>query len=301
MAVSFVLSHSEVLKNVCRICSAKFKKNSRVYNVADYCNDIEKAFRLVLSEDKKDLHPTKFCEVCRNAMKNILKKQITHTNTVPIFTDHTDGCLTCERYVKMSTGGRPVKRKSSGRPKFNSSIWTRILSDNLYADTEDIIPGSISFATLKNDNESMIEFVICKMCDGVLKRPLLLPCHHSFCFGCLAAEHEGNATINCVVCATECLPSMLVPNREKMAMLSKLCVLCCCGEKILVGDKTRHEKNCKGPKKDVSLSDMTNLQLDTPIPKEIERAALTVVRHKLKNSENNTIEFCSGGPRVGIL
>ena len=53
-------------------------------------------------------------------------------------------------------------------------------------------------------------------------------------------------------------------------------------------------------KSETTLRDIYSITNNDEIPRDIEDAALHVIRHKIKNSNhpNKTIEFKSGGPRV---
>ena len=53
---------------------------------------------------------------------------------------------------------------------------------------------------------------------------------------------------------------------------------------------------------EITLSDIFSLTASDEIPRNIEDAALHVIRHKIKNSSNpnKSIEFKSGRPRVRV-
>ena len=126
-----------------------------------------------------------------------------------------------------------------------------------------------------------------------MHQPVMLDdCQHSFCMNCISPIIEGKkeSDTKCKTC------NKLFPAENN-------------------NQKNEHEKNCVvqsvTPTSSTSmsltsissttLSDVFEVKESGDISRNMEDAALHILKTKLKDSANNTVEFCSGGPRVSDI
>ena len=147
---------------------------------------------------------------------------------------------------------------------------------------------------------TLAKFCTCAACHDIIRRPLLITtCQHSFCLKCILPTLEGKPIdeTKCPRCDDNNItPENIIPSKYIQNMLVEL------------ASQTNKQDHCSeimSPSmtpSEITLSDIFSLTPSDEIPRDIEDAALHVIRHKIKNSNNpnKSIEFKSGGPRVRV-
>ena len=186
--------HHLNLHKLCRICGALLTGRV-VYQIEHYTERLEKAFRSKFSSDTEDIHPKRFCNNCYCKMVNTEDMGSVHSVEPILWQKHDSICTTCISVSKKSKGGRPSKKNS-----IKNSVWTPELLNSLYLlSPTDGLTSSISDLKLNLAANPAITEFICNICKDLLKRPLVLPCEHSFCGLCLTG-HLSKGEKYCPTC-----------------------------------------------------------------------------------------------------
>ena len=153
-----------------------------------------------------------------------------------------------------------------GRPKIGVKIWDRTLTEYLMKQCNDL--GSINVKDFSHN--TLTDLCICSICKDIIRRPVMLPCQHSFCLMCLVGKYQGTSLVLCPQCKEQSVPKDVKPSKIMEELLTRLVT----------------EKN--------------KLTATPPIvsSKAQEQMAVAVIRAKLADSKDKTIEFASGGPNV---
>ena len=80
-----------------------------------------------------------------------------NSSLIPFKLDsHSTDCSVCDRYSKLNKGFRGIKRKSTGRPKADTTrIWNKCDSKRLESNTlPDVIPKELSDFALQSIKEN---------------------------------------------------------------------------------------------------------------------------------------------------
>ncbi len=128
--------HRDSLTELCRLCSsrlltfAKKRQNSgQIFSVQKYQLWIRTELGINTAEDIPDIHPTHFCNGCRNAIKNFKRNQNSHTNVKRRqdfldvncrwnrIGDNTSTCFTCSTYLHQTRKGRRAKQSPQTQPE----------------------------------------------------------------------------------------------------------------------------------------------------------------------------------------
>ena len=108
--------HLKNLEDLCRICFRII--NSACYEVKDFSEDLDAAFRANCTTDKPDVHPKRFCLHCYAGMKHFKVRNSIPSYLAVTWKPHAINCSTCETLCEKSKDGRPKKRsRNTGRPK----------------------------------------------------------------------------------------------------------------------------------------------------------------------------------------
>ncbi len=63
--------HAEALLRLCRICGENLSRHGRVtHSCLERKSELSKAFHITIDDDKKGIHPNKFCNSCYSKIKN---------------------------------------------------------------------------------------------------------------------------------------------------------------------------------------------------------------------------------------
>ena len=301
-------SHEKLLEKLCRICgelcSTKFK-------VTEHFERISKAFLVYLDRDDPNIHPKHICHPCYSTMTNVEARQTT-TQIKPLSWEaHMEiDCVTCQKMQQLRKGGGKFKKKKIGRP--SKKLWSRIITNNILKKTpEDIVPYACSIESFSAKLNPHLKLCMCALCRNILRKPLLLVnCEHCFCSNCILPKLEGKFIENivCPVCETKIKEEDVVSPKYVTSIIGSLQVGCSlgCGENFTLAEhdeKIFHENSCvqnSRTKLKLTLADTLSLDDCSDISRDVEDAALQVIRHKMRRSTlpNKSIEFKTAGPRV---
>ena len=235
--------HCLNLQNLCRICGGYIRKDPVMVNTIH--ERIAEAFHIDTSSDNPVVHPPKICLACYSTMINIKKRQTTTILKIWPWYEHSNDCMTCSHTLKVKKGGRKLKKPKLGRPKAGTKIWSRSIFD-LLSEKSPIVDFDTNLAAFHFQREfnGHLELCICKICQKILKTPLILrQCEHVFCLKCIADKLQGkyeNST-KCPVCSTPILISDLGHSKNSYNLLGCLKIQCSnhCGELFKVEETIR--------------------------------------------------------------
>ncbi len=117
--------HRNYLTKLCRLCSSRLnsakqnkEKTGRVYNVQNYAVAIKTEFNIDVTEDKPGtIHPSNFCNKCRNAMTNFKRNPNSKCNVIKrqdvldincrwnTVGENISSCFTCHTYTHQTKRG----------------------------------------------------------------------------------------------------------------------------------------------------------------------------------------------------
>ncbi|XP_035675459.1 uncharacterized protein LOC118415185 [Branchiostoma floridae] len=119
-----ILDHIKNISKLCRICGqAVLTKRDKIsmlrgHSCREYAGKIHEVWGVDVTKDRSYIHPPRFCHRCRTKMYRPPK--LSRAKVVPWY-DHdafeSNSCAHCEKIAYLSKGGRPVKKKSTGRPR----------------------------------------------------------------------------------------------------------------------------------------------------------------------------------------
>lgn len=300
-------AHIAALAKLCRLCGKNLNKRS--YDVVQKLDLIQETLLLDFATDKSYLHPLKICFVCNNTLVNVTKRSATTKLTPVTWTAHEDECTICKPYKNI---GRPLKIKRGGRRKSLDNIWTHGCIQKI----RNQIPKNltkISKNMVSKHHNSHLELCFCRVCNEIIHQPIILTaCQHSMCFQCLVPlvyGKEENDT-HCPICNTNVLLNTISYSQQIHNMIQCLVLQCShnCGKIFTIKNYTEkllHEKNCFGSSQvtqtSTMLSEAFSTATDVNLTREMQDAALHVLKIKMANSNSEVVEFPSGGPRVSVI
>lgn len=304
--------HRENLSYLCRICSSKLKKEQ--YHLENISEMVKSAFYIDIKNDKADVHPAKICLNCYAKMKNSQTRNSTLATTFQVSTweQHSDNCSVCQLVPKIKKGGRPPKKSNKGigrgRRKSNDLIWNREAITSLQSITpKDVFPhDKLNINNISKIHNPHLRLCVCDICLQIFHSPVILQeCQHSFCLNCILPKIEGRRISETVCPSCGSQFSILSPSTNVTAMLRCLQIECIdkCGKTFSVADIEKIPSYCNELKKATStpamkVNDILLMDDVSKIPREVEDAALHVIKQKLASSNSGVAEFKSGGPRV---
>ena len=228
--------HLANLKKLCRICGTLVLGKVN-YLVNNYTDRLEIAYRCKFTGDKAEIHPEQFCNNCYCKLVNVESRGSVHCIEPISWEEHCDKCKTCVKVVKISKGGRPCKKskkrthmstaKTPEHSHSNTSLGLApdILNSIFLNSPTDIVTIILSNLNIDLKSNPVIdEEFICKICNDVVKRPLILPCDHSFCAFCLTNQLK-NCSQSCQKCAISFNITDIKPANLVSRMLAKQIVL----------------------------------------------------------------------------
>ena len=329
--MSFLL-HQHALNKLCRVCgrinTKAYSSTSSIKNECiNYAKELEIVFHQNIWKDDALVHPNKLCRSCERSLMHQRADSRSGPKETSVFDKwdkhtRTGHCPVCATFSKQQRGGRPQKRKRSGKglsnvnkqhdtiptgtiPCFN--CLTPASSSELVPHNLDILSNSSSEATL----------FICTICQCILGTPTVqTPCEHHFCAECLLAwfKHCATNTVPCPICNTSVsiddvnrCPRIL---RVQLTTLPTVCITCgtignleqmkthVCSQArpkatSFVCYPTTDPLPCTEPTNNDVTAAARLLKLmasrhikGTPIPMEIEAAADRWTLHKLRKNPN---------------
>lgn len=165
------------LQDNCRVCGGRLGK----FKVSYDCHTVEnqsklQSIRVSVEQDKKTVHPSRFCHACYNKCIRTIKASEIGKDYNPMLTkfhwvEHTTvECTVCTHFSGENKGRRPKKTSSTGRP--SNQLLTLISHLK-----ERSPPSTITDLKLReriSHQPSIDEDLKCPLCKLVLDRPLLL-------------------------------------------------------------------------------------------------------------------------------
>ena len=127
--------HNQALQKLCRICgrlngSNTDSRDHSAVECTEYRKELESVLQINTWLDEADCHPTKLCWRCVGILKHI-KYNIRETSSTSLRStcitewrrhSRTGSCTTCNLFEKQLRGGRPPKRKRSGKGLPNVTV-----------------------------------------------------------------------------------------------------------------------------------------------------------------------------------
>ena len=178
-----------------------------------------------------------------------------------------------------------------------------------------MLPPNLKFNDFTISDNPNLSLCKCFACDDILNQPVIIKgCEHVFCFSCLATELKGrNFNVSkCPKCNIIIKPNDVTASNYINSMLQLLVLSCkTCTVKFLASTQYQeyqeHIKCCtinssSNSSPNTSLSDVYSLTPENIIPRDVENAALHVIKTKIAQSDlpNCSIKFKSGGPWVSF-
>ena len=136
-------AHDEVLNKLCRICGSIWSERAdKFLKVEDFKIDLDATFGIKTVDDVASIHPVHFCLKCFYNVSNFKKRKSICTLKAITWSSHQlENCETCMLASVKVVGGRPKKKKTSGRPK-----QVKTLDDIMKLDPSKPIPASVERA-----------------------------------------------------------------------------------------------------------------------------------------------------------
>ena len=106
----------------CRVCVKRLSRSRVSFRCEQYEDILATTFDVKISDDSSAIHPHLMCHPCYSVLQRSKKaaqsgRQFHHSVDVFKWTAHSPSlCVVCEHFEKVSSGGRPSKTPSSGRP-----------------------------------------------------------------------------------------------------------------------------------------------------------------------------------------
>ena len=323
--------HTENLMKLCRLCCKLLKKKH--YLAQKYKDQIEKVFFINITHDEAHIHPPGMCHKCYLLMRTSLDRE--STNGLEVFkawTPHDDiDCTICKIAKTLRSGviGLQTFKKTKenrDRPQMGVQKWSQILLNELGATAEcQTLHRNISIEDFSVSINTHLSMCKCEICFGILRRPVIIKkCEHLLCFTCFGnyVKNKNVKETFCLICKTnfEICDVQYSSNTQKLLLLLQLnCKKC---DKIFnafseydlykahlekcvsisSSINTSNSSSTGSKNSSMTISDVFELSKDDDIPRELEDAALHVIKNKMAKSKlpNKTIEFKSGGPWVCI-
>ena len=199
---------------------------------------------------------------------------------------------------KKHPGGRPTSEK----------LWNQSVLNTLNQSIPlDSVHPNIRIADLDEHTNTHISLCKCGLCADVIRRPVTISvCEHIFCFSCFAKYIKSKLELEsfCPTCNINFKIANIKFSQHQKKLLDLLKVSCNTGSKKVSINSDyelyiQHKIKCCGNSVDQPNTSLTEIFLPTDnseIPRDIEDATLHVIKKKIAKSNNNSIEFKSGGP-----
>ena len=308
--------HRSNLSKICRICFKLLGKKG--FSTKKFHDIISKAFFINTTTDDKYIHPTKICQKCYLQASMAVKRNT--TTSIDPFNNWNahfdDNCQICDTVKLLSKGviglqkiHKSHKKHPGGRPT-SEKLWNQSVLNKLNQSIPlDSIHPNIRIGDLDEHTNTHISLCKCGLCADVLRRPVTISaCEHIFCFSCFAKYIKSKLESEsfCPTCNINFKIDNIKFSQHQKKLLDLLKVSCNLRSKkfrinsdyeLYIQHKS---KCCENPmdQPNKSLTEIFKLTDDSEIPRDIEDATLHVIKKKIAKSNNNSIEFKSGGPWV---
>ena len=108
--------HFEALKNLCRVCGDKLKKQKK--ETESFETLIKESFNHNVIGENPSIFPSFFCHNCHTKMQNIKKGKKCDLHLAKWYPHTSINCKSCLIYEKIQRGGRRSSKSwRPGRPK----------------------------------------------------------------------------------------------------------------------------------------------------------------------------------------
>jgi len=169
--------------------------------VSDFTDDILRVGKVDTSQDDPEIHPQRFCILCKNALKRALDKlskgedfkSTGGCGAGGLFTwsSHKEtGCNTCAQALQNSGGGRPpAGNKLQGIFSSDMTSTTDMTSEStvsaLDIEKEDFLSRLLPSFKHKADLSSArfltpLSSLTCEICSNIVDQPVQAPCCKAF-------------------------------------------------------------------------------------------------------------------------
>ena len=302
--------HKKALERMCRVCGqflAKTKKATKTtYECTSNTEKLRETFNIHVEDDDEAVHPILFCHNCyklHHFKSKVPKGRIyeEQRHIFPSWSAHNESstCPVCTHYSRLSSGGRPKKNKSTGRPP-STGYKSAVTYIREIAPTS-LFPPDTPFEVIQTDTLSNL---MCPVCSMVVDKPIELSlCRTVLCSECLATTIAKNRSLICPVCNVGHLndfttaiqePSPLVMNILRQAKVNcKSCKLV-----VQLGNYIPHlDSQCARHMETlVTIQDVLQRPLDSPLhPSEQQLQSRLTKRCLASSPEDNVMRVKTGG------
>ena len=232
--------HQMELLKFCRVCGKRLSRNRVSFRCQNHADKLATTFGLQISDDSTAVHPPLMCHPCYSVLQRSKKaadsgRQFHHSVDLFDWTPHSPSqCVVCEHFERVSSGGRPKKTPSTGRP---SALSVRAAIDHIRA----VAPPSFfsSHSVLRND-DSPCPDLLCGLCSKLLVQPVqLTTCNSLVCMACLSQRLEESHELVCPCCSSDHVrefSTIISPSPVVLTILGNQTFTCTlCKNKITAG------------------------------------------------------------------
>ncbi|XP_011667102.2 V(D)J recombination-activating protein 1-like [Strongylocentrotus purpuratus] len=262
-------------------------KHPASFDIADYLVLISKF--VSVENDEPDIHPKAFCKGCYTGMKSPRNKKWVPT---AIWAPHrrSQTCVVCSHSKKMSVGGRPSKKKSTGRPRIDRSLHATLDSLKANSRVPDIaIDDEVLFKErfwVPNDSQ-----FCCRVCECVFVCPVSTPCQHLFCMSCVQNLFGSDSRVNisCPTCHSHVHFQSLTPAPTYFHNILKKSDISCkqCNTNLTYDIATHHSHPSHHPTITHTDHKQTTDNLISQLtPQQKEEIGTVLLREKLRTSND---------------
>nr|XP_047122975.1 uncharacterized protein LOC124806267 [Hydra vulgaris] len=299
-----------------RICGESVDNDSVL--LTKHITRIEFCFFIRIDKDHSNIHPQKTCYRCFSILRNIEKG----SNTELKIRSWPENCNLTECVCFKSNKGRKKNKKISGRPSsisYKENIWTRHKINNIQSKLSPQTKLNLKLQDINCTLNPHVHLCVCTICNDIMHKPIIIKnCLHSFCASCLLPLIIGKqiAKTKCPKCSLSIPSDGLISSTNVIEMIENLQEVCKqgCGRLFKItqlSERKKHQKTCQKTQisssttlslptsstSQINLSDIFALDSTSIIPRNIEDAALHVIKQKMSQTTSNVIEFPTGGPR----
>ena len=301
--------HSTNLDKLCRICGNLLGKKALAKE--KYTTQLHSVFFINVIKDLQCTHPPKICMKCYLLMNTASKRNSTISHkTYENWCPHDEHfCQTCVRVTELSKGALgKIKNISTndrrGRPSISKLFWSQEDLGMLSAKCPpDDLPIDIETSYLQEKWDPHLSICMCNICNNILRRPLVLkPCEHAFCFICIAKDlrGQGKSSTKCFKCSSQICEITEYGVYEKLLKVLKMdCSTC---QKLFSMDEydsfKLHTSKCvisACTAEETKLTDIFKIDKQDQLTRNMEDAALHVLKNKTAYSNSPEIQFKTGG------
>ena len=307
------MEHSAWLKDCCRVCGGRLNKYKVSYDChKDKNKQILLAIEVSVENDKKEIHPQRFCHACYNTCTRASKaatKGEHYTTKLEkfVWVAHEEGCPVCSHFEGVKRGRKP-KKTSTGRPSY-------MVQDLVCALKQKSPPSMFSDEQLRRRISEVENDLLCPLCSMVVDRPLLLTtCSKIVCMNCCVTYIYQHPDLSCPCCGPAHVldNSTVIPAPPVILKLLKSIQITCerCNEKVPAGKYITYTvytlsngistelfraHTCKERPTGLSLDEVIAKPPNTPLSHQEDRLATSLLRRKMAQESDGFLRFKTGG------